>query len=77
MGMPLQLQPGKGANHHFALGFGAGYCVGRYVGRVEAAETIKALLAETQSFELDPKGREPKWAGEMYHSIAPLDTLLR
>ncbi|WP_269500213.1 cytochrome P450 [Castellaniella sp. S9] len=74
---PYSFNPEREQTTHFALGFGAGYCVGRYVGRVEAAETIKALLAETQSFELDPKGREPKWAGEMYHSIAPLDTLLR
>ncbi len=74
---PYSFNPERTQSTHFALGFGAGYCVGRYVGRAEAAETIKALLAETTSFGLDPNGREPKWAGEMYHSIAPLDMLLK
>lgn len=62
---------------HFAFGFGQGYCVGRYVGRVEAAEAIKAILAETSTFSLDPEGVVPKWHGEMYHSVSPLHTILQ
>jgi len=62
---------------HFAFGFGPGYCVGRYVGRVEAAEAVKAILAETSMFSLDPKGAKPQWHGEMYHSVSPIHTILQ
>lgn len=61
---------------HFAFGYGPGYCVGRYVGRVEAAEAIKAILAETSMFSLDPNGTKPKWEGEMYHSVSPIHAIL-
>ncbi|TAM88783.1 MAG: cytochrome P450 [Candidimonas sp.] len=74
---PYSFMPGRSQSTHFAFGFGAGYCVGRYVGRVEAAEMIKGLLAETTSIELDPKGKTPKWAGEMYHSVSPLNVRLK
>jgi cytochrome P450 len=67
----------KQESTHFAFGFGQGYCVGRYVGRVEAAEAIKAILAETSTFSLDPNGVAPKWHGEMYHSVSPLHTILQ
>ena len=62
---------------HFAFGFGQGYCVGRYLGRVEAAEAIKALLAETSAFGLDPAGAKPVWSGEMYHSVSPIHAILQ
>jgi cytochrome P450 len=62
---------------HFAFGFGPGYCVGRYVGRVEAAEAVKAILAETSTFSLDPKGAKPQWHGEMYHSVTPIHAILQ
>ena len=62
---------------HFAFGFGQGYCVGRYVGRVEAVEAIRAILAETSSFSLDPQAEKPKWFGEMYHSISPVHAILQ
>jgi cytochrome P450 len=62
---------------HFAFGFGQGYCVGRYVGRVEATETIKAILAETSMFSLDPQGAKPRWHGEMYHSVSPIHAILQ
>src|SRR5262245_43289116 len=44
----------KQENTHFAFGFGQGYCVGRYVGRVEAAEAVRAILAGASSFKIDP-----------------------
>jgi len=62
---------------HFAFGFGQGYCVGRYVGRVEAAEAVRAILAETSTFGLDPDGEKPRWHGEMYHSVSPVHTILK
>lgn len=62
---------------HFAFGYGAGYCVGRYVGRVEAAEAVSGLLAETSLFSLDPNAAKPTWAGEMYHSVSPIHAILR
>jgi cytochrome P450 len=61
---------------HFAFGYGPGYCVGRYVGRVEATEAINALLAETSMLRLDPDGAKPVWAGEMYHSVWPVHAIL-
>lgn len=64
-------------NTHFAFGFGPGYCVGRYVGRVEAMEAVKGILAETSMFGLDPKSAEPKWDGEMYHSVSPIHAILQ
>jgi cytochrome P450 len=66
----------KQESTHFAFGFGMGYCVGRYVGRVEAAEVVKAILSETSKFSLDPDGAKPTWHGEMYHSVSPIHTLL-
>jgi cytochrome P450 len=62
---------------HFAFGYGPGYCVGRYVGRVEAQEVVAAMLAETSQFSLDPKYPKPEWAGEMYHSIMPVHAVLQ
>jgi cytochrome P450 len=62
---------------HFAFGYGPGYCVGRYVGRVEAQEVVGAMLAETASFSLDPQYPKPEWAGEMYHSIMPVHAILQ
>jgi cytochrome P450 len=61
---------------HFAFGYGPGYCVGRYVGRVEAQEVVGALLAETSMFSLDPESPKPEWAGEMYHSVTPVHAIL-
>lgn len=62
---------------HLAFGYGPGYCVGRYVGRVEAAEAVGALLAETSMFSLDPASAKPEWAGEMYHSVSPIHAILQ
>ena len=62
---------------HFAFGYGPGYCVGRYVGRVEAQEVVAAMLAETSTFGLDPAYPKPEWAGEMYHSIMPVHAILK
>ena len=67
----------KQESTHFAFGFGPGYCVGRYVGRVEAQEAVKAMLSETSLFTLDPEGPEPKWDGEMYHSVTPIPAILQ
>ncbi len=61
---------------HLAFGYGPGYCVGRYVGRVEAAEVVGALLAETSTFRLDENSPRPEWAGEMYHSVSPIHAIL-
>lgn len=62
---------------HLAFGYGPGYCVGRYVGRVEAQEAVSAMLAETSLISLDPEGEKPVWAGEMYHSVTPIHALLQ
>jgi cytochrome P450 len=67
----------KQESTHFAFGFGQGYCVGRYVGRVEAAEAVRAILAETSTFGLDPDGETPRWHGEMYHSVSPVHAILK
>lgn len=68
-------RPQKSA--HLAFGYGPGYCVGRYLGRVEAAEVINGILAETSAFGLDPNGAQPHWAGEMYHSVSPIHAILQ
>jgi hypothetical protein len=47
------------------------------VGRVEAAEAVSALLAETSMFSLDPENAKPEWAGEMYHSVSPIHAILQ
>ncbi len=62
---------------HLAFGYGPGYCVGRYVGRVEAAEVVRAILAETSSMRLDEQSPKPEWAGEMYHSVSPIHAILQ
>jgi cytochrome P450 len=67
----------KQESTHFAFGYGPGYCVGRYVGRVEAEEVVGAMLAETSSFSLNPQYPKPEWAGEMYHSIMPVHAILQ
>jgi cytochrome P450 len=67
----------KQESTHFAFGYGPGYCVGRYVGRVEAQEVVRAMLAGTSSFSLDPAYPKPEWEGEMYHSIMPVHAILQ
>jgi cytochrome P450 len=62
---------------HLAFGYGPGYCVGRYVGRVEATEVVSAMLAETSMISLDPDSPKPEWSGEMYHSVTPIHALLQ
>jgi cytochrome P450 len=63
---------------HLAFGYGPGYCVGRYVGRVEAEEIVGAILAETSNFSLDAAAAvKPEWAGEMYHSVTPIHAILQ
>lgn len=62
---------------HLAFGYGPGYCVGRYLGRVEAAEAVKGILSETSVMSLDPDSVKPKWDGEMYHSVSPIHAILR
>jgi len=62
---------------HLAFGYGPGYCVGRYVGRVEAAEAVSAILAETSMLSLDAECAKPEWAGEMYHSVSPIHAILQ
>jgi cytochrome P450 len=62
---------------HLAFGYGPGYCVGRYVGRVEAEEVVGAMLAETSMFSLDAEAAKPEWAGEMYHSVSPIHAILQ
>jgi hypothetical protein len=37
----------------------------------------KAILAETSTFSLDPKGAKPQWHGEMYHSVTPIHAILQ
>ncbi|MGE0751010.1 MAG: cytochrome P450 [Variibacter sp.] len=61
---------------NLAFGYGPGYCVGRYVGRMEAEEAIKAILARTSKFTLDPAGAEPQWAGDFAHSVSPIHAIL-
>lgn len=61
----------------FAFGYGAGFCVGRYVGRVEASEAIKTLLSVTSSFAIDPSKPEPVWKGDMYHVVSPVHVILQ
>ena len=67
----------KQESTHLAFGYGPGYCVGRYVGRVEAQEVVKAMLAETSSMSLDADSPKPEWAGEMYHSVTPVHAILK
>ncbi len=63
---------------HLAFGYGPGYCVGRYVGRVEAEEIVGAMLTETSNLSLDPAAAvKPEWAGEMYHSVTPIHAILQ
>ena len=62
---------------HLAFGYGPGYCVGRYVGRVEATEVVSAMLAETSMMSIDPESPRPEWAGEMYHSVSPIHAILQ
>jgi cytochrome P450 len=62
---------------HLAFGYGPGYCVGRYVGRVEAAEAVRGILAETSMFSLDADSAKSEWAGEMYHSVSPIHAILQ
>lgn len=61
---------------NLAFGYGAGYCVGRFVGRMEAEEAIKALLAKTSRFTLDTAGAPPEWAGDFAHSVSPVHAIL-
>lgn len=62
---------------HYTFGFGPCYCVGRYVGRMEAAAAVTALLECTTEFKMDPDKPAPVWSGEVYHAAYPVHVLLK
>jgi len=61
---------------NLSFGYGTGYCVGRYLGRMQAEEAIKAILTETTEFSLDPTGEKPEWAGDFAHSVSPIHVIM-
>jgi cytochrome P450 len=62
---------------NLAFGYGPGYCVGRYVGRMENEEAIKAILAEATEFSLNPARAKPEWMGDFAHSVWPIHAILK
>lgn len=72
---PDQIDLGRpGIRQHLAFGKGAHFCVGSSLARMEATAAIKALLANTSSFALDPEV-EPSWVPSVVvrrHDSLPL-----
>jgi cytochrome P450 len=62
------------ATAHLAFGRGLHFCVGAALARLEATSSLRALLARTRSFTLDPDD-PPRWTPSLFvrrHSRLPL-----
>jgi cytochrome P450 len=60
--------------HHLAFGHGIHYCVGAALARIEARAVLKAVLAQTKDFALDPADA-PCWVDSLLvrrHESLPL-----
>lgn len=53
-----EFDPGREKNPHLAFGYGAHYCLGANLARLEARVALGALLSRTRSLE-------PAWSGEL------------
>lgn len=65
--------------HHLAFGHGIHYCVGAALARIEARAVLKAFLAHTNSFALDPAAA-PRWVDSLLvrrHEHLPLTATAR
>jgi cytochrome P450 len=65
--------------HHLAFGHGIHYCVGAALARIEARAVLKAVLAQTQDFALDPSGA-PRWVDSLLvrrHEYLPITATAR
>jgi cytochrome P450 family 144 len=59
----VDLQRGS-PRHHLAFGHGIHYCVGAALARIEARAVLKAVLAQTRNFALDPD-HSPRWVDSL------------
>jgi cytochrome P450 len=65
--------------HHLAFGHGIHYCVGAALARIEARAVLKAVLAQTNDFALDPTGT-PRWVDSLLvrrHQQLPITATAR
>jgi cytochrome P450 len=76
---PDRLDLGRDASGHLAFGHGIHYCVGAALARIEARAVLKAVLAQTHNFALDPAGA-PRWVDSLLvrrHEHLPLTATAR
>jgi cytochrome P450 family 144 len=74
----VDLQRGS-PRHHLAFGHGIHYCVGAALARIEARAVLKAVLAQTCNFALDPKNA-PQWVDSLLvrrHRQLPITAIAR
>jgi cytochrome P450 family 144 len=74
----VDLQRGS-PRHHLAFGQGIHYCVGAALARIEARAVLKAVLAGTRNFTLDPDGA-PQWVDSLLvrrHQQLPIKATAR
>ena len=61
---PDRLDVGRADNHHLSFGFGAHFCLGAPLARLEAKVAFEALLARFP--ELSMAGEEVRWRPNLF-----------
>ncbi|MEE2677848.1 MAG: cytochrome P450 [Myxococcota bacterium] len=67
---------GRPKGPHLALGFGAHYCLGANLARLEARVALDALLARTRSFERTDDDELPLHASPVFRAVTQLPVRL-
>jgi cytochrome P450 len=69
--------PFRERNPHIAFGFGAHYCLGANLARLEARVALEALLAATRTIELAEDGPLPLHPSPVFRGVTRLPVRLR
>ena len=69
--------PARAKNPHIAFGFGAHYCLGANLARLEARVALEALLGATRAIELATDAPLPLHPSPVFRGVTRLPVLLR
>jgi len=74
---PDAFDPERSKNPHLAFGFGAHYCLGANLARLEARVALGALFARTRAIEPAWKGELPLHPSPVFRAVTALPVRLR
>jgi cytochrome P450 len=72
-----EFDAGRKKNPHLAFGFGAHYCLGANLARLEARVALEALLGATRAIELATDAPLPLHPSPVFRGVTRLPVLLR